>query len=363
MRKRIVFSTAFSVAIVAAFAIRGCCIPSIPSSKPDPLLSGPRQEEVLFISRNDEQLSEASSESDQEDGTMDSVLAQKTIRRALQHGALASIVVEVVDENGTPVADADVDVYFYVFEKQPNRKTGKTDTSGRFTAAANATWEVRCFVRKDGFYEGTGRRCLQDNLSSKSVVNGRWQPWNSLVRVVLFRKGQTAEFVRKFESPLVLPAVDTPCGYDFDMGELVAPFGKGRASHVFFQLLDPNPGMPADDELVISFPGTDTGLIAARRNQESEAEFPATAPMVGYIGKTNLTRASIRPKSYRESKDASNRFFVVKTKEPVDDDSPNSRVRYGFMRVIGFNSEKRTIRFWYGIGKEPDNPNLEGFGW
>ena len=291
---------------------------------------------------------------------MNPVLAQETIQRARQHGALASVVVEAVDENGTPVTDADVDVYFYVLDKQPNRITGKTDASGRFIAAANATWDVRCFVRKDGFYEGIGRHYLQDNLTSNSVVDGRWRPWNSSVRVVLLRKGQTVEFVRKFESPLVLPAVDTPYGYDFDIGELVAPFGKGISHHVFFQLLNPHPEMTTDDELVISFPGTDTGLIASRRNQESEAEFPTSAPIDGYIGQTNLTSASIRPKSYRENKDAPNRFFVVKTRDHIDN-SQNSQVRYGFMNVISFNPEKRTIRFWYGISKEPNNPNLEGF--
>ena len=361
MRKRVVFAAAFSVAIIAAFAIRGCIIHSDSSSETGRIQSYSR-ERIHCDSVIDEGVSDSASKSRPENEAISSVLALESIQRARQHGALASVVVEAVDENGNPVADADVDVYFYVLDKQPNKRTGKTDSSGRFTAAANATWEVRCFVRKDGFYEGIGRHYLQHNLTAKSVVNGRWQPWNSLVRVVLLRKGQPAEFVRKFESPLVLPSGDTPYGYDFDIGELVAPFGKGQTPHVFFQLLSPHAEMTIDDELVISFPGTNTGLIAARRNQESEAEFPTTAPFVGYVGQTNLTSASIRPRSYHDSNDAPNRFFVVKTQEHIGD-SKNSQVRYGFMHVISFNPEKKTIRFWYGISKEPDNPNLEGFGW
>ena len=159
-----------------------------------------------------------------------------TIQRARQYGALASIVIEAVDEDGTPVAGADVEVYFYVLDRQPNKRTGKTDSNGRFTACANATWDVRGFVRKEGFHEGRGIHYLQENLSAKSVAKGRWQPWNPTIRILMLRKGKSADFVRKSEWRIELPETEMPFGYDFDVGDFVVPHGKGIHPHIFFTL-------------------------------------------------------------------------------------------------------------------------------
>ncbi|MGN0844723.1 MAG: hypothetical protein ACI4QT_05820 [Kiritimatiellia bacterium] len=365
MRKRLGFAMVFGIAIVAVFTIRECDISSIPSSEKAPFSAYPRQEKIHPISRKNEQLAGLSPEMHQKDETIDSVLAQKSIQHARQHGALASVVVEAVDETGTPVADADVDVYFYVLDKEPNRRTGKTDSSGHFTAAANATWDVRCFVRKNGFYEGIGRHYLQDNLTSKSVVDDRWQPWNHIIRVRMLQKGCPAAFLRKVEWDLQLPELGKPFGYDFNVGSLVVPHGEGLVPHVFFTISSASEQNEDEESsfLNIAFPGDGYGIVAERRDHGSSAELPRKAPINGYCQSTNLFHYAPGPARGKQINDDNNeRIFVFRTKEPKGD-TEDDQIRYGFMNINGFCSAQRRIQFWYGISKEPDNPNLEGFGW
>ncbi len=286
-----------------------------------------------------------------------------TIKRARQYGALASIVIEAVDEDGTPVAGADVEVYFYVLDRQPNKRTGKTDSNGRFTACANATWDVRGFVRKEGFHEGRGIHYLQENLSAKSVAKGRWQPWNPTIRILMLRKGKSADFVRKSEWRIELPETEMPFGYDFDVGDFVVPYGKGIHPHIFFTLSKTESDPDGKEFLNISFPGTGSGLVVSRRNHGSSAELPRRAPDEGYCQSTNLFHHPPGPNRWRQINDDNNeRVFVFRTQE-TDPTTGINRTRNGFMNITGFHYSSRKISFWYGINKMPDDSNLEGFGW
>lgn len=286
-----------------------------------------------------------------------------TIKRARQYGALASVVIEAVDEDGTPVADADVEVFFYVLDRQPNKRTGKTDSNGHFTACANATWDVRGFVRKEGFHEGMGIHYLQENLSAKSVAKGRWQPWNPTIRILMLRKGKSADFVRKSEWRIELPETEKPFGYDFDVGDFVVPHGKGVHPHIFFSLSRAGVDSGENEGLNISFPGTGSGLVASRRNHGSSAELPRRAPDGGYCQSTNLFHHPPGPNRWRQINDDNNeRVFVFRTQE-TDPTTGINRTRHGIMNITGFHYSSRKISFWYGINKMPDDSNLEGFGW
>ncbi len=281
---------------------------------------------------------------------------------ARKNGALAGVTVLATEPNGHAVADADVSVAFFSIDKKPIRTSGKTDSTGKFFASAKATWNVRCIIRKAGYYDGLFTYYLQHDTSRKPVVDGRWQPWNPVVHVILTPIGGTVSFHRKPSFLLTLPDVGSPIGFDFDTGDMVAPFGSGKTPHVFFRFGHGNEHSAEAESLELSFPGEGTGVIPGTRNRNSAFHFPLKAPDAGYVQRTNLVPSVTMPRTAKGCRDAANRFFTFKTWEEIEGVS-SGRCRFGFMDVVSFSAESREIRFWYGISEEPDNPVLEGYKW
>lgn len=282
---------------------------------------------------------------------------------AREKGALAMITVKVVDENGRPVSAADVDLYFYVLDKGPKKVSGKTNPDGLFSASANVTWDVRCFVRKDGFHEGQCRYYVQNGSSRPLVSNGRWQPWNPVVVITLLGKGETASFVKKDASDVILPETKRFFGYDFDVGDLVEPFGNGKQSQLLFRFVPGTSGRELDASLDMVFDGEGSGFVIGTRRHDSASQLPRSAPDSGYCRETNLTHRLPGPLRWKEVEwDMSERFFLFKVQDrPPESENGPFRFRYGFMNVLGFDCSERTIRLWHGITTRPDDPNLEGF--
>lgn len=283
------------------------------------------------------------------------------IKKARRYGALASVVIEAVDEDGNPVADADVEVYFYVLDKQPNKRTGKTDSNGRFTACANATWDVRCFVRKEGFYGGVGTHYLQRDLHVDSVLDGRWQPWNPEIEVVLKKKGNPANSRRVRSVPLILPSADAWYGFDMISGSLVAPYGTGRVESI--RLCFTNAIVRGGDgtdvsfpAFLVDFPGDGTGLKPYSKDNGSEASHPLSAPKDGYVPFASFgSRHPVSPEIFHaqcpSSTDVGYLFSIL---------DENNRYHYGLVNFLYFVKGKRWIGFTYSVNLDPDNLNLEG---
>ncbi len=283
------------------------------------------------------------------------------IRKARKHGALACVTVKAVDDSGTPLPDADVEAFFYVLDKQPNKRTGKTDSSGRLTVRANATWDVRCFVRKEGYYDGIGTHYLQHDLHVGSVRNGRWQPWNPEIEVVLKKKGKSANSLRSRTFPLVLPSSDAWYGFDMISESLVAPYGTGTVASIRFCFTNAvvrggdgtDVSYPA---FLVDFPGTGTGLLPYIKDNRSEASHPLFAPSDGYVpfmsfGSRHPVSAEIVHFQCPALADVGYLFSIR---------DANDRLHYGLVQFLTFIKGKRWIGFTYSVNLDPDNCNLEG---
>ena len=358
MHKRLIGMTALVFGLLALFAIakmQGCrgagqatnqCEPNLPEHE----AREPRDSRHVPLIQD----SSIGIETDTE---------ARELSVAREKGALAMITAKVVDENGNPVPFADVDFFFYVLDKGPKKVSGKTNQDGLFSASANATWDVRCFVRKDGYHEGQCRYYLQNSPSRPLVSNGRWQPWNPVVDITLLHKGENASFIKKDALDVVLPETERYFGYDFDVGDLVEPFGKGKQSQLLFRFVPGTSGRELDASLDMVFDGEGSGFVIGTRRHDSASQLPRRAPDSGYCRETNLTHRLPGPLRWKEVEwDMSERFFLFKVNDRLPDgESGLLRFRYGFMNVLGFDCNERTIRLWHGITTRPDDQNLEGF--
>ena len=146
---------------------------------------------------------------------------------------VAKVTVKVVGENEKPIANANV---WFTFKDPLTWKDqdvrGLTDTDGQFTTEGGCDAAGVCGeITKDGYYMG-GTPMLKFHSVD---TNNRRQPWNETYTVVLRPISKPiALYAKKVQANI--PVLDQPCGYDFEVGDWVAPYGKGFKSDFIFKI-------------------------------------------------------------------------------------------------------------------------------
>ena len=137
-----------------------------------------------------------------------------------------SISVEVVDQSGQPIEDAQVFArYRYSYRDDVHEKNTNEDGKVHFLDS-EAMWTA-ITVKKEGYYEsirGVGR-------SMRSSLTVDLQKKRS--PVPMFARNVTLYFPKKKEK----------IGFDFKKGDWVQPYGDGEKSHIFFELEGVNRGI------------------------------------------------------------------------------------------------------------------------
>jgi hypothetical protein len=131
-----------------------------------------------------------------------------------------NVEVTVVDENTRePVAGADVAISF-TRPVNSDGHHGETDKAGNFGARGTNTMGVFIRINKKGYYEWVKRRGIRKGDHSVTVV------------------------LRKVENPIPLyvrdvflkfPIFDEWLGFDFEVGDWVAPQGRGKSRDILFK--------------------------------------------------------------------------------------------------------------------------------
>lgn len=135
----------------------------------------------------------------------------------------------VLDEAGSPVPDAKVEVVFMdPTTRQDTPQEGTTGVDGLFEAEGYTDGTFGAGVTKPGFY-----RSGWGGPKFTGVDKGRWQPWGetytTYLRPVINPVPMYAKVVQA-----TLPEPNKPCGYDLTVGDWVAPHGKGRRADFIF---------------------------------------------------------------------------------------------------------------------------------
>jgi hypothetical protein len=188
--------------------------------------------------------------------------------------------------------------------------------------------------------------------------------WNVQNPIPLMAKKVTRDWV----SPVQLPAFGRPVGYDFEVGDWVAPYGRGRVGDLLFQLdgQTTNLGGEYDTTLRIEFSHAKDGFILIKPIEGSELKMPYLAPTDGY--RSNLIRRQSRIKDgikefpvrdkIIEDKCAEDYYFF-RVRTIVDEDgnivSANyAKVQRGFEWFVSGE-----IKFQYHFNPTPNDRNLE----
>jgi len=88
-------------------------------------------------------------------------------------------------------------------------------------------------IQKEGYYSCPLDKYWVYKASTPCVKDGRWIPWNPMIEITLKEKRTPVPMYVK-QAEIGLPRQGEPFGFDFKVGDLVAPHGKGEQADLLF---------------------------------------------------------------------------------------------------------------------------------
>lgn len=198
----------------------------------------------------------------------------------------SKVTVKVVDEENIPINQADVEIIFSKARSKPLGKgwgnivdyhkiKGQTNTDGIFAASYTTNMNIPVLVSKSGFYDSSG------GIS----FNESGQADKEIVRLVLKRKRNPVSMYAKRTDAMKIPAFDQHIGYDLDVGDWVAPYGKGKANDFIFVFKSKvNAWNDYECSFVLTFTNEKDGIQEYHPDKENRSAYkwPFEAPTNNY---------------------------------------------------------------------------------
>jgi hypothetical protein len=287
----------------------------------------------------------------------------------LRDGAIAKYSLRIVDDDGAVVSNASIKVSFAMDDSE--WITGWSGTNGYFSASGRSRGEMLFRVNKDGYYQ-TKRRITFGRHDGVVVRDGKWQPWNSEITVVIREVlNPIPMFARIVDTKI--PPGEYGIGFDLKVGDWTEPFGKGIINDFVFNI----DGFwrsyrDNDSSLKLTFSNHRDGMIGVNKEKtrtDSGLLMPRYAPEEGYQNKWSWRRA--RKMSAENSNDKvvddllndGNFFFRVRSLTNdlgIVTNALYGKI-YGNFEFIGAASDGKgsALSFTYYLNPTPNDRNME----
>jgi hypothetical protein len=293
----------------------------------------------------------------------------------------SEVRLRTVDETQTPLPGAQVLIAFTTPAIGGEKRVeGLSDSRGFFSGSGKAIGSVFVRASKEGYYPARIERLPNDRDLDQTVVLPKIiQPIPLLARLVGVGKRDVGG------QPQELAPSGEIFGFDFAVGEMVAPYGNGKVVDILFKIRSEFNGWIHDDahlqelrlhafnnnksevelrrqmgkwsgDLEISFPGDKEGLIEeqARFLPYSRLKLPHLAPAEGYLASWRYTGNNYSPSTTR-----SDVGFFLRTRVRLDQDGKIISANY--TKVMG-DFEFRGgggVSFTYYFNPVANDRNLE----
>jgi|GEM_PF-587361 len=146
------------------------------------------------------------------------------------------VTVQVREENGDPIEDAEVWVWYSNPQRDLNGEpisgiglTGSTDEDGAFVSKQNGRAGITTKVKKDGYYPHGYDPAEKDYFGATGMPE-------TLKKDVTLRRviNPTALFAKR-TTTIQFPVQGEWIGYDFEQGDLLKPYGEGNKADLLFR--------------------------------------------------------------------------------------------------------------------------------
>ena len=203
---------------------------------------------------------------------------------------------------------------------------GKTNADGMFSASDNTSPNVVVTVTKPGYYE-----------SNESVFSEAGVAHQGILTIVLKKiKNPVPMYAKKVNSVWgisKIPVFNQDVGYDLEVGDWVAPHGKGKTADFVFNVVAENKDPKKDRKCVynIKFSNDKDGIqeYNANKGNQSVYRWPYEAPEDGYVKKIekyDIVSSDRREKNIKNDNEM-NYIYRVRTK--TDGKGNIIEARYG----------------------------------
>ena len=286
------------------------------------------------------------------------------------------VKIRVVDDQGKAVSGASATIDFIGYLQGSGKAYhGITDADGIFSASGNAEHSVFVVANKEGYYEARVDRLPKNkNLNLFVVIPRILNPLPLYVR----------------RTNPVIPVQNEWLGYDFEVGDWVAPSGKGKVSDIRFRFRNEFKGYQDniknldkeiafsqrayaarneewslekfkltagkwDAELDVAFPGEKEGLHEETRFLDySQLKLPHAAPEDGYAPTWHYTANNYSPGTSR-----TNVGFFLRTRVKLD--RAGNIVSANYTKLMGdiYVASTGALLFTYYYNPTPNVRNLE----
>ena len=198
-----------------------------------------------------------------------------------------TVKVNVTEEDGTPIEGVNTTVTFLGYKSdQTTREEGITDGQGFFEAEGEPLLRMSVRAEKEGYYANqSGRLSRKENHNVTLVLRKVKNPIPLYAKKVILGMPVNREWV----------------GYDFEVGDWVAPYGQGKVKDALFKCDTEKTGeRKGRGSLEIKF-DDDEGFLLESKNyhQLSDMKLPHKAPSKGYQRLFNREEKSYHNKNAR----------------------------------------------------------------
>ena len=263
---------------------------------------------------------------------------------ARKSGALARIQIQVCDDSGENVPNADIRVFMGMnFRPKGYYLEGKTDTNGVFVAEGKTCGdEISIDVIKDGYYSSSKKLSFAKMGEEFEVKNGKWLPYGA-TEVLRLRpiKNPISLVKHGFGMGKDVPCTNKWIGIDMAIGDFVKPYGKGSVAD-FEVMVEWDGHPPAKSDycaVTIRFMEQLAGGYYAEKIIESEypyvylANEDATYNIRQFrvVGRDRVSRGKQVPLGDKTT-------FVTRTRCVLDQNGNLKTANYGFIRVLNVDA-------------------------
>lgn len=257
-----------------------------------------------------------------------------TLAKARRYGAQAKECLQVVDQDGMPVADARIwgglqtgDGY-----KDFIPIRGSTDTNGEYIVQGKCTNRITCQITKEGYY--VSEFVLPNYAYRHTFKDGKWIPYGSQHTVVLKKiiNPQPMSFHDERTS-FKVPVYDEWIGFDCEKYDFVSPYGQGVKNDMLLRFALNNPTV--DDyhmTMEVSFTNNlYAGAYEMERTKTSEFESVYHADTNAVYRQTFSYRFDQSPVKVPEytAQLKSDKYLVFRTRTKVDAEGQLVSSHYG----------------------------------
>lgn len=282
------------------------------------------------------------------------------------------ITLKAVDEEGVPVKDAHAEVAF----TKPGKKIGMgtqslivgglTDSNGLFTAEAETLDDIAFIMTKTDYYKSYQR------FFFKSDQDGKWQPWEPVITMVVRRvENPIPMYAKRVETKI--PTTNDMFGFDLERGDWVRPVGAGIIADFVFSIKGFWRNYRENDSMLkLSFSNQADGVIPIDESEVTASSvlmLPRYAHETGYQNIFTWRRARSIAESGSEDeiiddlRGSGDYFFRIRSE--TNDMGIVTNAYYGKIRgkyeFVGAADDGNGswLKFTYYLNPTPNDRNME----